>query len=67
MTSVSAEADAGKSGVKLHYNSSNMSYADFLAKYDCDSHSHKQYESHSMNERMRHRMRRGFCDTNAKI
>ena len=29
-----AEADAEKSGVKLTYKSSNMSYADFLAKYD---------------------------------
>ena len=31
-----AEADAEKSGVKLTYKSSNMSYADFLAKYDCE-------------------------------
>ena len=31
-----AEADAEKSGVKLRYNSSNMSYADFLARYDCE-------------------------------
>ena len=62
VTSVCAEADAEKSGVKLQYNSSNMSYADFLAKYDTVARVTFSYEPHSMNERMRAAgaLRRGF-------